>query len=331
MTTQTQGIFQSDIIIREAFVTALADLRANPWLLDYVFASLPQDDLTSRVHGEKEIERAKEWFLNTDIPVFMNYRVDNAALPCITIGLQDSSESDFTLGDVHYVPAENMSTVQWPTIATFNPVSYNALTGIMVLPDLGVPIYAGMFIVDRVGTRHEILEVPEANTAVLLAGTNADFEGAQLKPVDPAYVIELESAVFKETYTIGVHVAAESVGLTFLHSIVVFILLRYKQALFEARGFERSQFSSSDMSVNPQFDPEIVFSRHINLYGYVRNYWPKSVKPKLMGIELDITAKRDGFVMVGGVPVPTLEAQIGDSDSLAVITFSDDDDIVYSG
>ena len=107
MTTEALGVHQSDVIIRTAIVAAIADLRANPWLLDYVFASLPRDDRTMKDYGEKEVQRAKEWFMKTNVPVFMVPRMDEAKVPCITIKLLDSSEAEVTLGDVHYQEKED--------------------------------------------------------------------------------------------------------------------------------------------------------------------------------------------------------------------------------
>ena len=113
--TESLGIFQSDVIIRSCIVAALADLRANSWLLDYVFASLPKDEMTMKDYGEKSVEKAKEWFLKTKIPVAMVPRLNEAQVPCITIKLQDSTESEVTLADVHYQTSELNSGV-WPNI-----------------------------------------------------------------------------------------------------------------------------------------------------------------------------------------------------------------------
>lgn len=88
-----QGIFQSDIVLRTALVAGLADLRENPALLDYVFASLPKDALTYKVYGEEQVKMAKDWFLSQEIPVFMNTRIDESKVPCVTIAVQSSSES----------------------------------------------------------------------------------------------------------------------------------------------------------------------------------------------------------------------------------------------
>lgn len=241
--TEPLGIHQSDIIIRSALIAGLDDLRANPWLLDYVFSSLPKDDLTKNDYGQREVDNAKKWFLNTEIPVIMNTRIDETKVPAISVSLMDSNESDTTLGDVHYVPVEY--TVEKDSKA-----------------------------------------------------------------------VTLESLVFKETYSIGCHAAGETTFATYLHSIVVFILLRYKQRLLEARGFERSTVSSSDFRRNEMFENEMVFSRWISLSGYVRNYWPKDV-------DLLITSTEPAVIVTGADALPndTDPADslwIGDQDALTL-------------
>lgn len=286
--TEALGVFQSDVIIRTAIVAAIADLRANPWLLDYVFASLPRDQTTLREYGEKEVAQAKKWFLSTNIPVFLNVRVpDNGKPPCITVALEESSEAENTLGDSHYVPRED-AEAPWPALCKpFDPISYNAPTGIMVVPESilsGLVLAPGMIVIDRHGKEHEILEVVADDTIGIEPGSVADFHLSIIKAKKPSYVAALESASFKETYSIGCHAIGEPVHLTYIHSILTFALLRYRQALLESRGFERSFIASSDFHKNEGFDPENVFSRYITLSGYVRQYWPKSVDPKVTSL-----------------------------------------------
>lgn len=317
MTTEALGIHQSDVIIRTAIIAAIADLRANPWLLDYVFASLPRDDRTMKDYGEKEVQRAKEWFIKTNIPVFMVPRMDEAKVPCITIKLLDSQEAEVTLGDVHYQEKED-NDAQWPALCKpFTPNKYNSATGIMVVPDAvhdAVVIAPGMVVVDNIGKSHEILETFADGSFLIKQGTIADFTNAVIKGSKPAYVTRLESVSYRESYQIGVHCAGEPVYLTWLHSIVVFILLRYKQSLLEARGFERSVFSSSDFDRNEMFEAEMVFSRYLNVTGYVRQYWPKDINPKITSF--DPLPLR----VIGGEKLPEGDPNdamwIGDQDTL---------------
>ncbi len=74
--------------------------------------------------------------------------------------------------------------------------------------------------------------------------------------------------------------------LTFLHSIFVYALHRYKQSLLEARGFERVSFSSSDFIQNPHITNQRCFTRYVNLSGFVQQGWVKEIMPNVTGAEI---------------------------------------------
>jgi hypothetical protein len=100
------------------------------------------------------------------------------------------------------------------------------------------------------------------------------------------YVVALESITFRDTYKIEVSVMGDATKAIVLHAILVFILNRYKQSLLEGRGFERSTITSSGMGgvANGPESAQWVFVRTIQLTGYVRQYWPKSIAPAVQGI-----------------------------------------------
>lgn len=292
-TTKSLGIFQSDIIIKSAIDAALSDLRNNPWLLDYVFSSLPQDALTWKEYGEKSVQTAKSWFLKTAIPVKLVPVLNELQVPCITISLLDSSEvtGESSLGDIHFESTEAVNST-WPPLTTvFAPKSYQASTGVVVLKSLPetVSLQPGMFIIDANGKEHEILKVTGDLTFEIAANTVANFKKSVLKSHKPSIIVNLESSFFRESYRIGIHVGGEPGPLSWVHSIVVFALLRYKQALLEARGFERSSFQSSDFSREQQYETEMVFSRYITITGNVKQYWPKYIGPVIDGVKVDVS------------------------------------------
>lgn len=288
--TEAKGIHQSDVIIRTAMVMAIADLRANPWLLDHVFASLIEDTATAQDYGEKERSKAKDWFLKTDIPVGMDYRLDDVDPVAVSISLVESTEAENTLGDVHYQPTESVEAAWPPLVAAFTPEAYSAATGILKLPAStgdALVVTTGMVVVDKVGRAHAITDVLDRYSIVLTPGTIADFSNAVIKGEKPRMVREIESLAFKETYRIGCHTHGDPTILTWLHSIVVFCLLRYKQALLEARGFERSIISSAPFASNPAFGKENVWTRSISITGYIRNYWPKATQDRILSSTID--------------------------------------------
>lgn len=295
--TEATGITQSDVLIRGAITAAIADLRANPWLLDYVFRSLSRDSLTSEEYGEFEIAQAKKWFLRTSIPVSMSDRLDSPTFPIITISLRESVEAEATTGDVHYQPNEDTEG-EWPILA--GPLvaeSYDIVTGNLTFKakDLGdLELVAAMVVIDRVGRIHEVLSVPSENVVAISPGIQADFSKALVKGARPRFVTQLESLSFKETYSIGCHVSGEPVHLTYLHSILVFILLRYKETLIEKRGFERTTIASEEFHVNENFESERVYSRFVSITGFVRQYWPKFAFERIESIGQAILASGPG-------------------------------------
>lgn len=291
--TNGYGIFQSDVIIRTALIAAIADIRANPWLLKYCFASLPKDKLTLADYGEQEVQRAIDWFTATDIPVIIQPRVDTAKLPCISVQLVESSEGASTVGDIHYEPNQDTDTENWPIyFGPFRPKTYTPVSGFVTLdPDqaAGFTLQEGQVIVDSTGKSYPILEVIDDSSFYIASGVVADFTTATIRPGRPAYVSRLESVEFKETYNIGCHVLSEPVHLTYLHSIIVFCLLRYKEALLDPRGLERTTISSSDPQHNGNYGKDNVFSRFVMLTGYVRHYWPSGVDPKIGSVTVEVT------------------------------------------
>jgi len=301
--TRIVGIHQSDVIIRSALEAGLADLRANPFLLDYVFASLPQDVLTWREYGEKSLQAAKKWFLTTHVPVSIAPRLDESKWPQITIDLLESSEvvPEATLGDVNYEPTEQNGQ-NWPALTPqFTPKSYNASTGVVVLgatPEAWVG--RGMFLVDKQGQAHEIVEsISDVSFRIsVAAGVIPDLRNCVLKSRRPSWNVDVESSSFKESYRIGIH-TTDPVHLTWLHAIVQFALLRYKQVLLEARGFERSTLSSSQVARDQGFETENLFSRFITVSGFVRQFWPKAITPVIDGVEMDNAGSGTGFAVSG--------------------------------
>jgi hypothetical protein len=277
-TSETTGIFQSDIVVRTALLTAMKDIRDNPWVLEYAFLGLKQDTLTAPDFGEKQVLEAKRWFMKTEIPVFHGVMTEPPKLPAITIAMINSQETDVTLGDVNYDPTEDLDEDP-PIIGPFVPKSYDWVNGVLVLPDSIADtqiIVPGMRIADSNGTNtYTITEVEGANLT-LTPGINADFSKATLHYKMPVFKVKMESVVEKEDYLIGVHVDEPS-RLVILYSIVKLILYRYKQSLLEARGLEKTTFSSTDFSKIATIDPETGFSRYITLTGYVRQFWPKDI------------------------------------------------------
>lgn len=324
VTTNIGGIFQSDIIIRTALVEGIRDLRRNPHLLDYAFVSLRQDELTKDTYGEKEATKAKKWFLSTDIPVIVDYRLDPDIGTCVVLTLDSCGESENILGDINYIPQESTELVWEPLTSKFNATSYDSTTGTLKIPESvsnELVIVPGMNVIDSEGGVHEIKSVAQDQTILVLAEPRmADFTNCFIKGTSPRGITELESLFFKETYRITINVHGDPFQATWLYSIILFILLRYKESLLEARGFGRSVINNiSPFAKNEATGKENYWTRIISLSGYVCQSWPKDTNERLQSLGIDefnysqVNKIADkGFTKQPQQEDPPWMAQIGD-------------------
>ncbi len=287
---------------------ALQELRAHPYLLDYCFAHLVDDELTSGSYGVRERDKAKRWFLRTDIPVVMDYKQTAPEGPQISIGLIDSTEAESTLSDVHYQPVEDVESI-WPVLAgPFAAASYSAQTGLVVIPQAvaaELVVAPTMLLFDAAGRSAVVTSVESRTSFKVTPGIQLDLRQATLRGAQPALVQELESVQFKEVYRIGSHAIGESSQLIWLHSIAVFILLRYKQAFMEARGFERSVISCGPFAKDARWgDTQDLWTRFITVSGYARTYWPKRADQRITTVAGTATFERVNELPLGTEPEP---------------------------
>src|ERR1035437_10032368 len=226
--TSALGIAPSDLIIKKALDAGIAELRSNQWLLDYVQAGLNFDDLTSATYGQKDINRLKEWFINTDIKTYINTRLGEPTAPSVTINLVNSTEEENTLSDLgpdpvqEDVPTSAAGPGLWPVLAgPFTPV-YSVSTGQVILPgSVTIGLFPGMNIVDGTGKVWPIQDVLDDQTAVIQSGVVTNFTNSTLRAATPSITQGIESAMFRETYLIGCHAQGEPAHLVYLYSIIM--------------------------------------------------------------------------------------------------------------
>jgi hypothetical protein len=224
-----------------------------------------------------DVEQAKKWFLATKIPVFVNTRIDTFQGTCITIALASSAEVENTLADQHYEVEELVPAAPSGGLTPKFTPSYDADNGVGTLigsmtTDL---FYEGMVLVNPSNGQYQILEVLDDKRFTIAPQPVVDLNNVTLwaAPLGKAKV-QVGSVAMRETFTIGVHETTDAYHCIVLHSILVFILLRYRKTLFEHRGLERTKFSSSDFLKSEDAPGEITYQRYINFEATVRHYWP---------------------------------------------------------
>ena len=284
------GILQSDLLLRTALELILRDVRENPWLIEDIFSDLIEDPLLAEAYGQKEIDQIKEWVKNNKIDVYMKLRSSNQDYPCVTIAMANSDENlrEAVLADtdggrtVDLEPSRINKPIPY-VVKPVVPISFDPSTGTLEFGqevDLRT-VAPGMMVVNPdTGAGYIIDNLTSNNGVVLLDASDLDASRVGIVPKNRKWRARLEASTFTESFSIGVHVSSDPLHLIWLHSIIVYGLLRYKETLLEARNFQLSTFSSSDMSRNQAFDAagDNVFSRYIRIQGLTEHTWLKSPK-----------------------------------------------------
>lgn len=279
----TSGIFAGDLILKTAIELSLQDMREKPWLIEDCFQSLVENQFLAQKYGMKEIQRAKEFILNNEIPIYMAHRIDKQEFPCITISIGGSQEdvSLATLGDQSVVvetfePGEIDRPIKF-IVAPFD-AQYDSVTGIVKVPE-GTEnsqfISKGMIAVDPdTGDGYVISEVL-SDGFVIDPGADIDSK-LGIVPQYAVYRARREGIRSQESYNIGLHVHGDPSTLIFLYGTVKYALWRYKEGLLEANNFQLSRLSSSDFIKNEAFMKENVYSRWITISGQIEESWVKT-------------------------------------------------------
>lgn len=312
------GIHQSDLKIRSAIVLGLEDIKNNPWLINYILEDVTKDPFLKEQYSS-QIKACKEWLKNNEIEVYMRHRLDKDRLPCITITLGNSPERDEekTMADATtctqiLMPNEIGKPIPF-VMKPFTPTSYDPVTGKMSIDPLTQGfdhVSVGMLLIDpENGEGTKILAI---GPDFIEVEPNVYFQGSEfaIVPQYPYYVARMESTRFQETYNIGLHVHGDTQVLLWLHSIVMYSLLRYRETMLEGRGFNQSSLSVSDIVENPNYSGpggEMAFSRFITLTGLVEHSWLKAPHRIIENIKLaekkpkDDCCEEDGYK--GGIKI----------------------------
>lgn len=305
------GVYPGDLILRTAIRSGIRDLRDHPEQLDDVFHWLRVDDMTADSNGDREADRAKQWFLSVDVPVRAEHMMTSPGPVMVSVVNAEENEAEITLADLHY---DNSAPVDDPdqNLAVFAAVSYYPSTGVLVMPvEVGEawPLQAGMLVVDRTGGEHRVEEVLDDSTVILEDREVLDFSRAALKLPVSRRIRLVESQVTREAFRVTCHVHGDPGQLLWLHHVVKYILTRYRAEYLELRGFERSTVLSGPFTKDERWGPENFWSRAISVTGYVRDVWARRPQGRVLAVAGDLEAAPVVGEPVDFVPDPAVADQ----------------------
>lgn len=291
------GIFQLDLTIKTAIELGIEDMRKNPWLIDHMLGDCIDNPYLKDKYGQKQIDACKEWFLQNNIEIKMTGVNDKDKMPLITIRPGRSPEKDDmkSMADQSTESVTLMpQTIGKPIgyiVKPFVPTSYDILTGIVGVPDdVNVSsVRAGMILVDPdKGEGFVILDVT-AEGIEIEANIALDATQLAVLPEKPFYKARVEHSFFQQDCEIGCYTHGDPQATVWLHSIVLYSILRYREALLEAQGFAQSSLASSPLMDNPNYsgpNGEVSFMMAISLTGQVENTWIKTPRRFIESVQL---------------------------------------------
>jgi hypothetical protein len=312
------AIFPGDVIIKTAIELGLDDLKKSPWIIEHIFSDFIENPYLKQKYGMKEIQRAKEFFFNNKIHLYMHSRQDKEEFPNITVRVGPSNEDKnlATLGDqsdcVAQFDPESLNKPLDFIVEPFTPVSYDISTGTMTLPNGSAGfefVNEGMILVDIDNGNGYIVKTKKAKNKVIIAAGN-DLTGTKyaIAPRYQFYRARVERIISQETYSVGCHAHGDPSTLLFLYAIVKYSLLRYREGLLEYNNFQLSNLNSSEIMQSNEFGEDKVYSRYITLTGQVEETW---LKTPFRVIEAIDAKDEDGG---SGIKIMSNEVTIQDSE-----------------
>jgi len=282
------GVFQGDVIIKAMIDLSIEEMRKNPWLLDHAFESLNVLRYTSDKY-KGNIQAAKEWFAKNKIDAYLRPRNDKDILPFVSIlpGPSQEKMEMKHMGDISTVtkmllPNEIGQPIPY-IVKPFAPLGYVQSTGVLTVPEnvsLNIIVPGQVLVNPDNGTGYIIQDI-QANSILVEPGLDIIASQLGVIPKYQMYKARVEHTFNQETYSIGCYAHGDPQNLIWLHTIVYYAIMRYREALLEGNGFAESVVSSGDIQEDPNFpgpDGEEAFVRFITIAGQVEQSWIKAPK-----------------------------------------------------
>lgn len=295
------SILQPDLLWGTALRVAIADMRKNQYLLEDAYSDLIQDKYLKDFYGEKEVERFKA-FIMKEIQVFIEHRPpDHIKLPyvCVKVGGAEEDTQKDALGDSYNQQTVDPATLGGAAVASpiiagpTTPISYDSLTGTITFGnDVNLTtsgVYDTQFVYDTVNNKsYPIQLVLDDSNLLIEPGSTPNLTGMLIKRTQDSIGQVRRSIWFYRTDSIEL-ASSDGNEVMYLFTLIMYILLRYKKHLWDARNFAVSTISHSELyRISPNEDPNNVYGITIKVRGRTEQSVIESSKPILGGFNTEL-------------------------------------------
>jgi len=306
------GIFQTDSVIFTAIQLGIEDFKKNPWLVSHMLNDYTSNSYLNEKYGQNQINACLEWLQNNNINVVLRPRNDKDEMPLVVIAVGNGREKeemkhmgDASTESVILLPQEVGKPIPY-VVKPFTPISYDINSGILEIdPETeGLDgVAAGMILVDPSNGQGFIIIDILPDGIQINPGTELEATQFGIVPQYPYYKANIEHTFYEETVNIDCYCHGDPQTVQWLHSIILYSILRYRESLLEANGFTQSSVSSGPLGDDPYYsgaDGEQAFVRSIMLSGQTEHTWIKQPRRFIEKISIRKETE-DGFI--GGIQI----------------------------
>lgn len=304
------SISLSDLHLRYIVEYTIKTVRDNPdRYLPEIFGDAkltPHDSLL----GNRMITNVKNWLNTTKINVVHGFDLSQVELPCVTINMAQSSPSQPFLGDFSGINEEQINNYEREVIVPeFSPLnieyspdrSFVWLEVNEMMPKAEY-VMAGMSVFDAknqeyaIGYDEETLKL--TISPVLVSIENLD--ASRLTVVSPLKTKRYEAGAmqYQDNIRITIHGHQNRNETIYLHSIILWGLLRFRPFMVELFNIDLGMPSSSDLEMQDRMVGQNqmalnVWIRDIFLNCKVIHSWSGAQMQDIIGLLLTINYGRN--------------------------------------
>lgn len=306
-------IFQQDIL-KESVSLAIADIRKNLWLIDDILADFVTNPYLKDKYGQKQIDACKEWLKNNEIEVVIGYRGDKMKTPCVTIMLDSQSENteyktmaDQSPDSVILLPNKVGKPIPY-VVKPFVPTGYDENNGeVSIDPAINLDgVSAGMLLVNPANGTGYIIKGITPDGIEIEPGQSIEASEFGIVPQYQYYKARIEHIWMNTSYTVLCTAHGDPQTVLWLHSIVLYAFLRYKEGLLEALGLTESVFSTGPLAINDEIGgggTELAWDRSIQISGVTEQTFIKSPRRFIETIEFKEKVPGTCDTFTGGIKI----------------------------
>lgn len=274
------GAFQGDIRLKAIVDRGLEDIKKNPWLLTDILSDCMGDPYLANLYAS-QIASCQQWLDNNRINIYLSQRDDKMDFPAVIIDLGEPSEKpdmktmgDYSTETINLMPQQINKPM--PFVIKPQAGSYDSVSGLYTFnPAANLTLIAkGMMLVDpSTGIGFPVLDIGPAGVSVgpSMAVTGATYG---IVPQYQFYQAKVGHTFFAENFTLSCCGVDQQTTL-WLHSIVSYMLLRYRASLLEAGGLAETVIKSSALMMNSDFsdNSQMIWMRQISITGQTEPTW----------------------------------------------------------